>query len=165
MAEVLIVAAAADAAFADEVKAQTRGLDIAIAPVLPASEHRTVLLVWSAASHVGAGDVPALLELWAHNRLVVARRDDTPLPPGLGDVPALPVGAPPREAAFRLLHAALAPDAVAGAAAARARGPAAASVTPAPSPPGASRRWMLAAVAAVAVLVIGLAVWFGQVDR
>src|SRR5687767_2268249 len=109
MAGVLIVAAAADAAFAQEVRRQTRGLAIEIASALPADERRTVLLMWSAAQPVGAAEVPALVELWSQNRLVIARRDATPLPLGLGDLEALPPGAPAREAALRLLHATLAP--------------------------------------------------------
>ena len=86
MSGVLIVAGEADAGFAAEVREITRGLDIEVAPSLPAGEQRTVLLVWSAARPASAGDVPALIELWSQGRLVIARRDDTLPPLGLGDL-------------------------------------------------------------------------------
>lgn len=109
MSGVLIVAGEADAGFAAEVREITRGLDIESAPSLPAGEQRTVLLVWSAARPASAGDVPALIELWSQGRLVIARRDDTLLPLGLGDLETVPAEAPARDTALKLLHAALAP--------------------------------------------------------
>jgi hypothetical protein len=108
MAAALIVAAPADAGFAEEVRATTRGLDIEIASVLPANGRRPVLLLWSAARAVGDADLAALLELSSRGRLVVARRDDQPLPPELSGLDTLPSGASARETAFRLLKAALA---------------------------------------------------------
>ena len=112
MAAALIVAGLADAEFAEQVRAQTRGLAIEILPALPANALRPVLLVWSAARPVTARDTPTLLELSVQGRLVIARRDATPLPSGLPDRQALPAGASAREAAFRLLQAALAPGQV-----------------------------------------------------
>lgn len=109
MSGVLIVADVVDAGFAEEVRTTTRGLDIEIARSLPTGEQRTVLLVWSAAQPAAAADVPTLINLWSRGRLVIARRDDTPLPLGLGDLEAVPAGAPARETAFKLLHATLAP--------------------------------------------------------
>ena len=109
MSRVLIVAGAADAGFAEEVRKTTRGLDIEIARSLPAGEQRTVLLVWSAASPATVADVPTLIELRVRGRLVVARRDDTSLLQGLGDLEIVPANAPARETAFRLLQATLAP--------------------------------------------------------
>ncbi len=109
MSGVLIVAGEADAGFAAEVREITRGLDIEVAPSLPAGEQRTVLLVWSAARPASAGDVPALIELWSQGRLVIARRDDTLPPLGLGDLETVPAEAPARDTPLKLLHAALAP--------------------------------------------------------
>jgi len=109
MSGVLIVAGEADADFAAEVRQTTRGLDIEIARSLPAGEPRTVLLVWSAARPATAADVPTLIDLWSRGRLVITRRDETPLPVGLGDLETVPAGAPARETAFKLLHATLAP--------------------------------------------------------
>jgi|GEM_PF-6134682 len=109
MSGVLIVADVVDAGFAEEVRKTTRGLDIEISGSLPAGEQRTVLLVWSAAQPATAADVPTLIDLCSRGRLVIARRDDTPLLPGLGDLEAVPAGAPARETAFKLLHATLAP--------------------------------------------------------
>jgi hypothetical protein len=164
MSGVLIVAGVADADFAGEVRKATRGLDIEIARSLPAGEQRTVLLIWSAAQPAAAADVPTLIDLWSRGRLVIARRDDTPLPLGLGDLETVPAGAPARETAFKLLHATLAPG---DAAEAAMPPPAAAVQAPAPEPAPAAharRRWPLAVAASVLVLLVagGLASWMQQ---
>lgn len=161
MSAVLIVAGGADADFAEEVRSTTRGLDIEIARSLPAGERRTVLLVWSAAQPATVADVPTLIELWSQGRLVISRRDDTPLPLGLGDLETVPAGAPARETAFKLLHATLAPG---DAAEASASPPASPVEEPAPEPVAAARprrRWPIAVAAAVLLLVVagGLASW------
>ena len=161
MSGVLIVAGKADADFAEEVRRTTRGLDIEIARSLPAGERRTVLLVWSAAQPATVADVPTLIELWSQGRLVISRRDDTPLPLGLGDLETVPAGAPARETAFKLLHATLAPG---DAAEASGSPPASPVEAPAPEPVAAARprrRWPIAVAAAVLLLVVagGLASW------
>lgn len=162
MSAVLIVAGGADAGFAEEVRGTTRGLDIEIARSLPAGERRTVLLVWSAAQPATATDVPTLIELRARGRLIVARRDDTPLPPGLGDLETVPAGAPARETAFKLLHATLAPgDAVT---VPRAMPEPAPMVTPLPPPPRARKSraaaW-IGAVVFVLLIVAGAGAFLG----
>lgn len=166
MSRVLIVAGGADAEFAEEVRRTTRGLDIEIARALPAGEQRTVLLVWSAAAPATSADVPTLIELWSQGRLVIARRDDTALLLGLGDLDSVPPGAPVRETALKLLHGALAPG----------DGPAVAAPlptsTPVETPPPAyapvpgemarsTRRWPMAVMAIVLMLVVtgGVASW------
>lgn len=164
MSGVLIVAGVADADFAEEVRKTTRGLDIEIACSLPAGEQRTVLLVWSAAQPATAADVPTLIDLWSRGRLVIARRDDTPLLLGLGDLETVPAGAPARETAFKLLHATLAPADTAEAA---MPPPAAALEAPAPEPVAAARpmrRWPMAVAASVLVLLVAgaLASWMQQ---
>jgi hypothetical protein len=151
MSAVLIVAGVADAGFAEEVRGTTRGLDIEIARSLPAGERRTVLLVWSAAQPATVADVPTLIELWSQGRLVVSRRDDTPLPPGLGDLETVPAGAPARETAFKLLHATLAPGDAA--AVPRAMPEPAPMVTP-PPPPTRARKSRAAAWIGAVVLVL-----------
>ncbi|MDP1753695.1 MAG: hypothetical protein Q8L22_29965 [Reyranella sp.] len=167
MSRVLIVAGPADADFAEEVRRTTRGLDIEIAQSLPVAEQRAVLLVWSAVAPATAADIPTLIDLWSRGRLVIARRDDTALPLGLGDLDTLPAGAPVRETAFKLLHAALAP------------GEGAAVAAPPPPPPPlpesltpvfeaapaamapSARRWPMAVAVAVLVLAAagGAALW------
>lgn len=158
MSGVLIVAGRADADFAEEVRRTTRGLDIEIARSLPAGEQRTVLLVWSAARPATAADMPTLLELRARGRLVVARRDETPLLQGLGDLEIAPAAAPARETAFKLLQATLAPgDAVT---IPRAMPEPAPMVTPLPPPPRARKSRAAAWVGAI-VLVLLLAAGAG----
>ncbi|TAJ36715.1 MAG: toll/interleukin-1 receptor domain-containing protein [Reyranella sp.] len=161
MSGVLIVAGVADADFAEEVRKTTRGLDIEIARALPAGEQRTVLLVWSAAQPATVADVPTLIELWSQGRLVISRRDDTPLPLGLGDLETVPAGAPARETAFKLLHATLAPG---DAAEASGSPPAPPLEAPTPEPVAVvrpKRRWPIVAAVAVLLLVVagGLASW------
>ena len=172
MSRALIVAGLADAGFAEEVRRTTRGLDIEIARSLPVAEQRTVLLVWSAAAPATAADVPTLIDLWSQGRLVIARRDGTALPLGLGDLDSVPAGAPARETALKLLHAALAPG--------EEGAPVAAPPPPAPAEPPpptyepapaamarSTRRWPIAVAAAVLVLVAagGVASWLQQASQ
>ncbi len=176
MSKALIVAGLTDADFAEEVRRTTRGLDIEIVRSLPTGEQRTVLLVWSAAAPATAADVPTLIELWSQGRLVIARRDDTALPLGLGDLDTVPAGAPARETALKLLHAALAP----GEGAPVAVPPAPVEPPPPgdePPPPAyepapaamahSKRRWPMAVAAAVLVLVAagGVASWLQQASQ
>ncbi|MEI7875384.1 MAG: hypothetical protein WCK95_24895, partial [Alphaproteobacteria bacterium] len=177
MSRALIVAGLADADFAEEVRRTTRGLDIEIARSLPVAEQRTVLLVWSAAAPATAADVPTLIDLWSQGRLVIARRDGTALPLGLGDLDTVPAGAPARETALKLLHAALAPgEGAPGEGAPVAAPPPPASVESPPPPtyepaPAAmarsTRRWPMAVAAAVLVLVAagGVASWLQQASQ
>ncbi|OFW99116.1 MAG: hypothetical protein A3D94_21250 [Alphaproteobacteria bacterium RIFCSPHIGHO2_12_FULL_66_14] len=148
----LIVTGVADADFAEEVRKTTRGLDIEIAHALPAGEQRTVLLVWSAASPATAADVPTLIELRVQGRLVVTRRDDTPLLQGLGDLEIVPADAPARETAFKLLHATLAPGNVATIPKAMpAHVP---MVTSLPPPPSARKSRAAAWIGAIAIVLL-----------
>lgn len=166
MSKALIVAGLADVAFAEEVRRTTRGLDIEIVRSLPTGEQRTVLLVWSAAAPATAADVPTLIDLWSQGRLVIARRDDTALPLGLGDLDTVPADAPARETALKLLHAALGPGEGA---------PVLLQPAPVGSPPPAfepapaamarrARPWPLVVATVVAALVIagGLMMWRQQ---
>ena len=177
MSRALIVAGLADADFAEEVRRTTRGLDIELARALPVAEQRTVLRVWSAAAPATAADVPTLIDLWSQGRLVIARRDGTALPLGLGDLDTVPAGAPARETALKLLHAALAPgEGAPGEGAPVAAPPPPASVESPPPPtyepaPAAmarsTRRWPMAVAAAVLVLVAagGVASWLQQASQ
>lgn len=165
MTGVLIVAGEVDADFAEEVRKMMRGLDIEIAYSLPDGEPRTVLLVWSAAAPATAADVPTLIDLWSRGRLVIARRDDTALPLGLGDLETVPPDAPPRETALKLLHAALAPGEGALPQPAPVESPPPPVFEPAPvAMARPMRRWPLVVAAAVVVLVIagGLMSWLQQ---
>lgn len=162
MSGVLIVAGVTDADFAGEVRKTTRGLDIEIARSLPAGERRTVLLVWSAARPATAADVPTLVDLWSRGRLVIARRDDTPLPLGLGDLETVPAGAPARETAFKLLHATLAPgDAVTIPKAMPKPAPMVTSLPPSPSARKSRATAWIGAIAIVLLLAAGAGAYLG----
>ena len=161
MEAALIVAASADAGFAEQVRATTRGLAIEIAPELLSGEQRPVLLVWSADLSATAPNVPALIELASRSRLVIARRDGTSLPAGLANLEALPHGASARAAAFRLLQATLSRGRASARPPVKAAIPppaAAAPQPPVPSPappaPWRSAPWLVV-VALVVVLIVG----------
>ena len=162
MSGVLIFAGVADAGFAEEVRKTTRGLDIEIARSLPAGEQRTVLLVWSAASPATASDGPTLIDLWSRGRLVIARRDDTPLPLGWGDLETVPAGAPARETAFKLLHATLAPgDAATIPKVLPAPVPIVTSLPPPPSTRKSRAAAWIGAIAVVLLLAAGAGAFLG----
>lgn len=95
MSGVAVVASTHDANFAEEVRAalQAAGLDASISQSLPKAAGSRVVLIWSAALEAGhAIDAQALIGLWSEDRLVTVRRDATPLPLGLRDLPSLPPG-------------------------------------------------------------------------
>jgi hypothetical protein len=162
MSGVLIVADVVDAGFAEEVRKTTRGLDIEISGSLPAGEQRAVLLVWSAAQPATAADVPTLIDLWSRGRLVIARRDDTPLLPGLGDLETVPAGALARETAFKLLHATLAPgDAAAIPKAMPLPAPMVTSLPPSPSARKSRAAAWIGAIAIVLLLAAGAGAYLG----
>jgi serine/threonine-protein kinase len=92
MSAVAIVAAGRDAQFAEQVRAglKSAGREAFLQEQLPSDSAAQVVLIWSAALEaVHAIDAQALIGLWSENRLVVARRDATPLPLGLRDLPSL----------------------------------------------------------------------------
>jgi hypothetical protein len=102
MTAVAIVAAGHDAKFAEQVRARLKeaGRDAPIQRSLPPDPSTAVVLIWSAALEAAhAIDAQALIGLWSENRLVVARRDDTPLPLGLRDLPSLGPQASERDVA------------------------------------------------------------------
>ncbi len=93
MTGIAVVASAHDAKFAEEVRAalQAAGLEASVSQSLPKAAGPRVVLIWSAtleADH--AIDAQALIGLWSEDRLVTVRRDATPLPLGLRDLPSLP---------------------------------------------------------------------------
>ena len=103
MNRILIVTAAADERFATEVRDALVSCDVEIASTIQVGEQTQVLLVWSAASRIGPGVVPTLVERWSAGRLTIARRDDTSLPLGLGDLDALPADMQASQIASRLM--------------------------------------------------------------
>ncbi|MCX7363686.1 MAG: toll/interleukin-1 receptor domain-containing protein [Alphaproteobacteria bacterium] len=114
MTGALIVASEADFGFASEVRAQSPGLTVEIRPALPGNEQRVVLLVWSAAMPPQAIDVLQLIELWSRGRLLIARRDDTALPLGMGDLDVLSPELSANEVARKIELATLVPYDAAG---------------------------------------------------
>jgi hypothetical protein len=93
MTGIAVVASKQDAQFAESVRAGLQSLklhDVALSGSLPQLSDSYVVLIWSAALEAThAVDVQALIGLWSEGRLLVARRDATPLPLGMRDLPSL----------------------------------------------------------------------------
>jgi TPR repeat protein len=100
MSRIAVVASQHDAQFARAVLSglpDPRPEEISSATALPRliAADVVVLLIWSSALDREAGaaggaiDVKALVDLWSQDRLVVARRDESPLPLGMRDLKAL----------------------------------------------------------------------------
>jgi chemotaxis protein histidine kinase CheA len=109
MSAVAIVAGRRDAQFAEQVRAalQAAGREAFLQEQLPSDSPDQVVLIWSAALEAAhAIDAQKLIGLWSEDRLVVARRDDTPLPLGLRDLPSLGPQASDRD----VVVAAIGPD-------------------------------------------------------
>lgn len=97
MARIALVASRRDAPYAEAVlagfpEAQARELVAPDSLARLTAPDCVVLLVWSAAflreqaASGAAVDVLALIECWSQDRLVVVRKDETPMPLGLGDI-------------------------------------------------------------------------------
>jgi outer membrane biosynthesis protein TonB len=100
MTGIAVVASARDANFAEQVRAglQGAGLDAAIVSSLPKAADTRVVLLWSAALEAAhAIDAQALIGLWSEDRLIIVRRDATPIPLGLRDLPSFGAAAGVRE--------------------------------------------------------------------
>ena len=101
MPRIVVVASERDRPFADAIRAavlERKHAGVDVSSSLPPTQDELVVLVWSAG--LGAAhtiDGPALIALWSENRLVIARRDDTPLPLGMRDLPSLPPEAGPED--------------------------------------------------------------------
>jgi hypothetical protein len=96
MSGITIVASGHDAKFAEEVRAGLlRGkFEVSVSRSLPNITDRYVVLLWGAALEAEhAIDAQALIGLWSDGLLLIARRDATPLPLGLRDLPSLPPAA------------------------------------------------------------------------
>jgi TIR domain len=91
MTGIAIVVAGRDAPFAEEVRSGLKksGHEASLSAVLPQHPASRVVLIWSAALEAAhAVDAQALIGLWSEGRLLVVRRDSTPLPLGLRDLPS-----------------------------------------------------------------------------
>jgi outer membrane biosynthesis protein TonB len=92
MSAIAIVAGRRDAQFAEQVRAalQAAGREAAHQEQLPADASAPVVLIWSAGlESAHTIDAKTLIGLWSEDRLTVVRRDETPLPLGLRDLPSL----------------------------------------------------------------------------
>jgi len=101
MTGIAVVASAHDAKFAEHVRAslQAAGFEAFAPDLLPETPGISVVLIWSAALEAEHSiDAQALVGLWSEDRLLIARRDETPLPLGLRDLPSLPPGSGEPEA-------------------------------------------------------------------
>lgn len=90
----VIVAALSDLAFATKVRDALGSVEIQIATEIGNFSAAPILLLWSSSLSVSGGQVQGLVSLWAEGQLTIARRDETALPLGLGDLDSLPPGAP-----------------------------------------------------------------------
>ena len=100
MTDLAIVSSKRDAQFAEAVRAdlQASGHDVSLTEVLPQEFSGHVVLLWSAALEAAhAIDAQALIGLWSEGRLLLVRRDDTPLPLGLRDLESLQSGKTPAD--------------------------------------------------------------------
>ncbi len=92
MSSIAVVAGRRDAQFAEQVRAglHAAGRQALIQEQLRADSPAHVVLIWSAGlESAHAIDAKTLIGLWSEDRLTVIRRDDTPLPLGLRDLPSL----------------------------------------------------------------------------
>ncbi len=96
--------------FAREIESITRGLEIAITSDIAGCENQPTLLIWSKDAPVNPRDIATIAASFRTGRLVVVRRDKTLLPPGLESARIETDRASAREAAFKLLRAALKPE-------------------------------------------------------
>jgi len=92
MSAIAVVAGRRDAQFAEQVRAglQAAGREATLQERLPADSSARVVLIWSAGlESAHAIDAKTLIGLWSEDRLTVVRRDGTPPPLGLRDLPSL----------------------------------------------------------------------------
>jgi len=91
MTLIAIVAGRHDAPFAEAVRdgLKKSGHEVSLSEILPQHSDSHVVLIWSAALEAAHTiDAQALIGLWSEGRLLVARRDTSPLPLGLRDLPS-----------------------------------------------------------------------------
>ena len=105
-----IISGAVDKDYAHEIQSITRGLDIVVASDFDGCDGLPTLLIWSKDTPYCLNDIAVIAKTFSAGNLVVARRDNTLLPPGLETARAESDGASAREAAFRLLRAAMKPE-------------------------------------------------------
>jgi tetratricopeptide (TPR) repeat protein len=108
MTDVAIVAGPDDGVFANAVRAvlSSAGIDASILSALPSPPSGSVVVLWSRElDALQSIDAQSLVGLWSESRLTLVLRDATPLPLGLRDLPALPIGTEPQHVGSRLTEA------------------------------------------------------------
>ena len=96
--------------YAREIQSITRGLDIVISSDIADCADQPTLLIWSKDAPVCLNNIAVIAARFRTGHLVVVRRDKTLLPPGLESARIETDHASAREAAFKLLRAALKPE-------------------------------------------------------
>lgn len=162
MADVIVSRAEPDALLAGELGQRLEALGLSVideTKIDPGDTWQTaienayphammVVLLWSnnaATAERMNSEVHLAVRAWSHDRLLLVRLDNAPLPTGLGGLPAMDItttagglSADDREAIATAISR---------------------KTTPASAPPKSRRRWVTVLVSALAVLAIGSMAW------